>query len=69
MLTRRIAEEILKDDRVTTNHESEDVEIRIQEVYFIGIGGIGMSALARYFHSRGTRVSGYDKTERISQRN
>ena len=31
-------------------------------VYFIGIGGIGMSALARYFHSRGTRVSGYDKT-------
>jgi UDP-N-acetylmuramate--alanine ligase len=32
-------------------------------IYFIGIGGIGMSALARYFHSRGTRVSGYDKTE------
>jgi UDP-N-acetylmuramate--alanine ligase len=31
-------------------------------IYFIGIGGIGMSALARYFHSRGTRVSGYDKT-------
>jgi UDP-N-acetylmuramate--alanine ligase len=30
-------------------------------IYFIGIGGIGMSALARYFHSRGTRVSGYDK--------
>ncbi len=32
-------------------------------VYFIGIGGIGMSALARYFHSQGTKVSGYDKTE------
>lgn len=32
-------------------------------VYFIGIGGIGMSALARYFHSRGLKVSGYDKTE------
>ncbi|HVT86775.1 MAG TPA: UDP-N-acetylmuramate--L-alanine ligase, partial [Chitinophagaceae bacterium] len=32
------------------------------EVYFIGIGGIGMSALARYFHSRGVRVGGYDKT-------
>jgi UDP-N-acetylmuramate--alanine ligase len=31
-------------------------------IYFIGIGGIGMSALARYFHSRGTRISGYDKT-------
>ncbi len=31
-------------------------------VYFIGIGGIGMSALARYFLSRGCKVSGYDKT-------
>ncbi len=34
----------------------------IREVYFIGIGGIGMSAIARYFHSRGVKVSGYDKT-------
>lgn len=34
----------------------------IQKIYFIGIGGIGMSALARYFKSRGTEVSGYDKT-------
>ncbi len=32
------------------------------EVYFIGIGGIGMSAVARYFHSKGAKVSGYDKT-------
>lgn len=31
--------------------------------YFIGIGGIGMSALARYFHSLGKKVLGYDKTE------
>lgn len=31
-------------------------------VYFIGIGGIGMSNLARYFHSKGVAVSGYDKT-------
>jgi len=31
-------------------------------VYFIGIGGIGMSALARYFHAKGAVVSGYDKT-------
>jgi UDP-N-acetylmuramate--alanine ligase len=31
-------------------------------VYFIGIGGIGMSAIARYFHSKGIAVSGYDKT-------
>ncbi|TBN05445.1 UDP-N-acetylmuramate--L-alanine ligase [Hyunsoonleella flava] len=31
-------------------------------IYFIGIGGIGMSALARYFKSIGKHVSGYDKT-------
>lgn len=30
--------------------------------YFIGIGGIGMSALARFFHRRGDEVSGYDRT-------
>ncbi|MCB0636074.1 MAG: UDP-N-acetylmuramate--L-alanine ligase, partial [Lewinella sp.] len=35
----------------------------IHSVYFIGIGGIGMSALARYFHHRGVRVAGYDRTE------
>lgn len=35
----------------------------IQKVYFIGIGGIGMSALARYFKFHGRDVSGYDKTE------
>ena len=34
----------------------------IRSVYFIGIGGIGMSALARYFVSKGVQVSGYDKT-------
>ena len=34
----------------------------IQRIYFIGIGGIGMSALARYFSSHGVRVGGYDKT-------
>ena len=34
----------------------------IQKIYFIGIGGIGMSALARYFHSKNVAVSGYDKT-------
>ena len=30
--------------------------------YFLGIGGIGMSALARFFHLRGDEVSGYDRT-------
>lgn len=34
----------------------------IHNVYFIGIGGIGMSALARYFHAKNKYVSGYDKT-------
>ena len=34
----------------------------IHNVYFIGIGGIGMSALARYFSAIGKNVAGYDKT-------
>lgn len=36
---------------------------KIRSVYFIGIGGIGMSALARFFASKGIRVSGYDRSE------
>lgn len=36
---------------------------QIHNVYFIGIGGIGMSALARYFKAIGKNVCGYDKTE------
>lgn len=35
----------------------------IHRIYFIGIGGIGMSALARYFHLHGAEVFGYDRTE------
>jgi UDP-N-acetylmuramate--alanine ligase len=35
----------------------------INSVYFAGIGGIGMSAIARYFLSKGVTVNGYDKTE------
>ena len=34
-----------------------------ENIYFIGVGGIGMSALARYFLANGHRVGGYDKTE------
>ena len=34
----------------------------IKTYYFLGIGGIGMSALARYFNSLGHNVSGYDRT-------
>lgn len=37
----------------------------IQRIYFIGIGGIGMSALARYFSFQGKTVSGYDRTETV----
>ena len=36
---------------------------KFTQYYFLGIGGIGMSALARYFHTKGFRVAGYDRTE------
>ena len=34
----------------------------IRKIYFLGIGGIGMSALARYFRAKGISIHGYDKT-------
>jgi UDP-N-acetylmuramate--alanine ligase len=34
---------------------------RVKKAFFIGIGGIGMSALARYFKAQGIQVSGYDR--------
>ena len=34
----------------------------IKSVYFVGAGGIGMSAIARYFIRKGIVVAGYDKT-------
>jgi UDP-N-acetylmuramate--alanine ligase len=37
----------------------------IHKIYFIGVGGIGMSALARYFNGLGYEVLGYDKTETV----
>ena len=40
----------------------------IEGIYFVGIGGIGMSALALYFNKGGYSVAGYDRTEnRITQ--
>lgn len=36
---------------------------RIHNVYFVGIGGIGMSAIARYFLSKDANVAGYDKVQ------
>ena len=35
---------------------------KINNLYFLGIGGIGMSALARYFNRQGKRIAGYDLT-------
>jgi len=40
----------------------------IQRIYFLGIGGIGMSALARYFNARKVKVQGYDKTPTVLTR-
>lgn len=50
----------MKAPRITGEFKNSSLETDV--VYFIGIGGIGMSALARFFHSQGTKVSGYDKT-------
>ena len=38
------------------------IEGKLQQVYFLGIGGIGMSAIARWYKVRGFKVSGYDRT-------
>jgi len=45
------------------NNETLTTLAGIGSVFFAGIGGIGMSAIARYFLSKGVAVSGYDKTE------
>jgi UDP-N-acetylmuramate--alanine ligase len=48
---------------VATSQADIEMELSsINRVYFVGIGGIGMSALARYFAKRGCVVWGYDKT-------
>lgn len=38
---------------------------QLKNIYFIGIGGIGMSAIARYFNERGVKIFGYDKTQTV----
>lgn len=51
---------------MNTQIENEKIDLnKINRVFFIGIGGIGMSAIARYFHESGLIVSGYDKTETV----
>ena len=39
------------------------MSLGIKNVYFVGIGGIGMAALARYYMSKGLPIAGYDRTE------
>jgi UDP-N-acetylmuramate--alanine ligase len=55
------------DNTVLMNSPFRGME-KIGEVYFIGIGGIGMSAIARFFHAKGVKVSGYDKTPTVLTR-
>lgn len=38
---------------------------KVKHMYFLGIGGIGMSALARYFHRQGVHICGYDLTPSV----
>ena len=52
-----------------TNRNLEDILANAQHLYFLGIGGIGMSALATFFHSGGKKVSGYDRTSSIVSQN
>lgn len=53
----------MSEDKNIRVHQSPSFEGVVEALYFIGIGGIGMSALARYFNARGAKVSGYDRTE------
>ena len=43
--------------------KNTDILKTIKATYFIGIGGIGMSALARYFNKTGILTEGYDRTQ------
>src|ERR1700759_5394018 len=52
----------MSNDKKIVNVQKAPPLEELGRLYLIGIGGIGMSALARYFKSRGARVSGYDKT-------
>lgn len=55
-------------NNILKNESNNTSPIRLENisaVYFLGIGGIGMSAIARYFLSKGVKVSGYDKTSTL----
>lgn len=53
-------------DRNISAHQSHPFGAGgLRVLYFIGIGGIGMSAIARYYNTRGVKVSGYDRTPTV----
>ena len=54
---KRIAEEVLKTCQKMIEFKN------IEAMYFVGIGGIGMSALALYFAKGGYTIAGYDRSE------
>ncbi len=56
-------------NNISNNNDTSRERLEnISAVYFLGIGGIGMSAIARYFLSIGVKVSGYDKTATVLTR-
>ena len=55
--------EVVETNVATTRSEiQENSSKKMRQYYFLGIGGIGMSAIARYFHQKGHLVGGYDLT-------
>lgn len=48
---------------ITAKAASQQLLDSLTHIYLLGIGGIGMSALARYFRSKGKKVSGFDRTK------
>ncbi len=59
---RQASHHVATDDAPQCDKTAPDASLGIKAVYFVGIGGIGMSALARYFLHQGIVVGGYDKT-------
>lgn len=58
----KIAKEALALAGAAAISSTKDTTVSSQKVFFMGIGGIGMSALARYYLLQGAEVYGYDKT-------
>ncbi len=44
------------------NNKRSSLNLEKEHIYFVGIGGIGMSAIARYYNQLGKKVAGYDRT-------